>query len=94
VIAAVASPVIAAGGALLFALAIAGAWSSSRRSLPARTRWVLIAGDASIALMGVGVAVVPWARAVGAAIGLIGVLGRAYFGIWGLLLRGADRRAP
>jgi hypothetical protein len=82
---------VSIAGALFAAWAIASARSTSKRTLPARTRWVLVARDASLALIGVGIAVVPWARPVGLGIGIIGMMGRLYFQILASLVRRANR---
>jgi hypothetical protein len=44
--------------------------------------------------MGVGLVVAPWARVVGAAIGLVGMMGRLYFSILGSAVRDRNRRTP
>ena len=85
---------VSVAGALLAAGAFASVRSTSKRALPARTGRVLAARDASLALMGVGVAVVPWARLVGLGIGLTGMMARLYFQILASVERRADRRAP
>jgi hypothetical protein len=88
------SLLVSVAGLPLAAWAIVTARSTWKRAVAVRTRWVLIAREISVALIGVGVAIVPWARLVGVVIGVIGVMGRAYFGVWGLMLGGAKRRTP
>jgi hypothetical protein len=87
------SPVISAIGLLIAVSSFAIVGWTFRRSDSARRRWLSVAPEACFGLMGVGVAVVPWARFVGLAICAIGVMGRLYFSILDVLMRHAGRRA-
>jgi hypothetical protein len=94
VIGAIPSPVMVAFGLLVAVGFVAIAGKPFRRSDSARTRRLVVARDYCVALVGVAIALVRWARPVGLAIGLIGVMGRLYFSILASLMRRADRPVP
>jgi hypothetical protein len=59
-----------------------------------RVRWVFVVREGFLALIGVGLAVEPWARSGGNTVALVGFLGLLVMAVLGRRLRGEVRRAP
>lgn len=79
-------------GVLIVAMAVAigvVAWP-----LPRRARWVFAVRESFAALIGVGLAIEPWARSAGNGVSLVGFLGLLTVSVLGRRLRGEVRTAP
>jgi hypothetical protein len=62
--------------------------------LPPRARWVFVVRESFLALIGIGLAVEPWARSNGNGVAVFGFLGLLVMAVLGRRLRGEVRRAP